>query len=64
MAIQHLKIIFIVLILVSLFVASIVWLHKVNKRMQLECEIMGGKFYAISLTQNVCVNGEEVEKLN
>lgn len=34
------------------------------QKMQHDCEVMGGKFYSISFTENICVEGERVRKLD
>lgn len=42
---------------------AILWLNNSYERMKSDCEKMGGSFYSISFTQNICVEGTIVHEL-
>ncbi len=52
-----------VLLCIVLIALAMFWLDSKFERMKKDCEIMGGKFYSISFTENICVEGERVRQL-
>jgi predicted membrane protein len=49
------------LLLIAVFMF---WVEQRYQRMIHACETMGGKFYSISFTQNICVDGRQVRELD
>jgi hypothetical protein len=60
---QTLKNFLIGLVLISIIGGGILWLNNSYQRMKGECERMGGSFYSISFSQNICVDGTVVHEL-
>lgn len=54
----------IAIILAILICATVLWMRERYHKMQVECEKTGGKFYSISFTQNVCIDGNEVQEIS
>lgn len=62
---QTLQHVLFVTLLVSILFIGMFWLNRSYERMKYRCEkIIGGSFYSISFTQNICVTGTEVQQLD
>lgn len=62
---QTLQHIAIVTLLSIVIFGTMFWVYSSYQRKKHLCEkIIGGSFYSISFTQNICVNGTEVRQLD
>jgi hypothetical protein len=60
---QTLKNILIGLVLIIIIGGAMLWMNNSYQRMKDKCDRMGGSFYSISFTQNICVDGTVVHEL-
>lgn len=60
---QRFQGIVIAVVLVITIGGIMLWMSHSYQRMQAECDKMGGRFYSISFSQNICVDGDVVHQL-
>ncbi len=60
---QTLKNILIGVVLIMIIGGAMLWMNHSYQRMKDKCDRMGGSFYSISFTQNICVDGTVVHQL-
>jgi len=58
---QHLLLFALSIVIIA---AAMWWMRASYKRMQNECDAIGGQFYSISFTQNICIDGTVVHELH